>query len=160
MAGPMSTQRRQHSSAPPLPGLLAACVLLALVSCGGGQPLDAWNDAACKKALTDGSSVDAFDWFKDPYGGPKRVGAWSNDEGLAFAHKLELEGATRVFAVGIDRVKGPDPHETARGFVAVLPDDPAKRLGLFHLYAKQVASAGYRAQGDTGQKYLFVPAGR
>jgi len=139
---------------------VAACALGGLASCGGEAPVDPWTDVACEAALKKSDAVDALTWFKDPYGGPKRLGALSNDEGLAFAHKLDARGATRVVAVGVTAVKGAEPYERAEGLVVGLPDDPAKRLSLFELYARQCHAAGVRPRPDADQKYLHLPWGR
>ena len=135
---------------------VAAGAFGSLASCGSDLAID-WNDAACESALNDAENINAFAWFRDPSGGPKRLGAWSNDEGLAFVEVLQSKGAKRVAAVGLSRVNGADPHETARGLVVELPGDATERLSLFRLYAEQVRGQGYRPQGDTGQRYLYLP---
>ena len=148
---------RTVSQARPILAAVVVGALGALASCGGDRSLSAWDDAACAAALKGPDAVDAFTWFKDPYGGPKRLGAFSNDEGLAFAYALEMKGAKRVVAVGVARVTGPDAHERAAGLVVELPDEPEKRLALFRMGADQVRSRGYRAQPDVDQTYLYLP---
>ena len=136
--------------------VVAVCALGALGSCGVDQKIG-WNDLACEKAMNEAESVDAFDWFKDPTGGPKRLGKWSNDEGLAFAETLQMKGAKRVVTVGVSRRKGADEHERARGLVVELPADPSARLSLFKLYAEQVRAQGFAPQADAGQMFLYLP---
>jgi hypothetical protein len=127
-------------------GLLASC---------GDDPIFPFDDATCEAAQNRPDAVDAFDWLKDPYGGEKHLGAWSTEQGLAFAHELQARGAVRVVAVGVHPGLGPEPSREALGLIAQLPDDAAPRLHLFELHATQVRSIGYRPRADTGQKYLF-----
>lgn len=136
---------------------LTAGSLAALGSCGSDRPLDEYDDAICERALNADGSIDALVWFKDPYGGPKRLGEWSTDQGLAFAHALEALGAKWIVVVGVRKIEGPEPFESAEGLVVALPEDAHRRRALFRLYAKQVRSEGYAPQTDTGQKYLFLP---
>jgi hypothetical protein len=140
---------------PGLAAALAVTSLVALASCGN-EELGRFDDAFCKSALEDPESVDAFEWFKDPHGGQKRLGDWSTDEGLAFAHQLEARGAKRVVAVGIRRDPGPQGDHHADGLVVVLPDDFIRRRSLFELYARMVRSRGFEPQADREQKYVYV----
>lgn len=142
----------------PRAAALAIGLAAALLASCGDVP-DPHDDAQCLAALNDPESVNAFDWFKDPYGGPKMLGGWSTDEGLAFAHQLEGKGARRVVAVGIHRVTQPDhPHQYADALVVELPDDARQRLALFRLYAKLVRKDGVAPRADDGQKYLLLPS--
>lgn len=148
---------RARPSALPALGIGLAIAAVALASCG--EVPDAHDDARCLAAINDPESINAFEWFKGPYGGPKIVGGWSTDEGLAFAHQLEAKGAKRVVAVGIHRVTQPDhPHQSADALVVELPDDPRQRLALFKLYAMMVRRDGVIPLGDDGQKYVYLPS--
>lgn len=148
MPSPPAPRRR-----PPALAALAAC---ALASCVADRTVDV-DDPACEAALKGADAVDAFAWFKDPYGGPKRLGDWTNDQGLAFAHQLEIRGAKRVVAVGVTRATGADGHERARGLVVELPGEPDKRLAVFRACAGALRDRGYSPRADRGQKFLYLP---
>jgi hypothetical protein len=146
---------------PPRRGRPGLAVALAIVSLGplascGNEELGRFDDAFCKSALEDPESVDAFAWFKDPDGGQKRLGDWTTDQGVAFAHQLESRGAKRVVAVGIRRDAGPQGDQHAAGLVVALPDDFLARRSLFELYARMVRSRGFEPQADRDQKYVYV----
>jgi hypothetical protein len=146
---------RDHYRWPPL--ILAALAAVPFASCGDDPP-DRTDDAACQALLDDPESLDAFDWLNRASPLPKKPGSMTTDEALALAYRLDSLGAVRVVAVGMKRVKsGPESRDESRGVVVTLPTDPAKRLGLFRLYEKQIRQYGYAPQADKGQKYLFVP---
>ena len=150
-------------------GLLAMLVLaLALWSTVGSWstgPLDTMDDPKCEALLNDPESVDAIEWLKTPTEQPRRVGSMTVDEALGLAYKLQELGATRITANRLDpivRSSEGNPEKTStgqesRGVVLQLPENPAQRLALFHLYAKLVSNAGQTPRADVGQKYLFVP---
>lgn len=137
---------------------LAAVFAIVLSACGPNETRDSFDDAHCQAALNSPDSLDAFDWFKNPSGGPKRLGSLSTDQGLALAHELENRGATRVVAGYVRSVPTPEPHQLADGLVVSLPDDPVKRHSLFQLYAQQLRASGIVPRADSGQKYLFLTA--
>lgn len=139
---------------------LAAVFAFVFSSCGPGDTLDAFDDASCQAALNAPDSLDAFDWFKNPAGGLKRLGSLSTDQGLALAHELEKRGASRVVAAHVRSVPTPEPHQLAAGLVIALPDDPIKRHSLFQLYAQQLRASGIVPRADSEQKYLFLAAKR
>ncbi|MFO0910205.1 MAG: hypothetical protein U0794_17990 [Isosphaeraceae bacterium] len=144
----------EAATRPCLVGLTLLALTLSQIGCGD-EPVFPFDDAACKASLTRSDAVDAFAWFKDPYGGEKRLGDWSTDQGLAFAHQLEILGAKRVVAVGVHEVPGTPPSRAALGLVAELPDDLVHRKKLFERHASQVRSIGYRPRPDTGQRFLL-----
>jgi hypothetical protein len=152
-----SPPRLSRPPAPLAALVLAATAVGALPSCNADPPPNAHDDHYCEKLIRDPANIDAFAWFKDPFGGAKRLGSWSTEEGLAFAHRLEAHGAVRIVAVGVHRVEGPEAYETASALIVELPQEPSKRLELFKLYAKQVRSAGLAPQADNGQRYLYLP---
>jgi len=131
-------------------------VVVGLASCHRDEPIAVAAADRARLAAAPGA-VDAFDWFKDPFGGPKRFGRLSTVEGLALAYDLQGKGARRVLAVGIERHTGPDSHQSARALLVELPADPERRRSLFRLAAEQTRAAGFRAEADTGQDYLYLP---
>jgi hypothetical protein len=137
-------------------GLLVAVDWFFLVSDDLASS-DSFDDAFCEKLVKDPESVDVLDWLKDPFGGPKRLGALSTDEGLAFAHQLIGFDPKRILVANVHTVKAPDPYQYAEGLVVELPDDRAKRRGLFERAARVVRSNGYRPQADRDQRFLYLP---
>jgi hypothetical protein len=136
--------------------LAVALVLIALgiASCGM-EDSSRFNDAFCVAAARDPESFDAFDWLKDPYGGPKRLGKLGTDEGLGLATEIQARGAKTVLAAKVHTLKGPEPYQYAEGLVVELPDDLVKRRRVFELYARILRGEGFEPQADTGQKYLY-----
>ena len=138
--------------------LVVALVLIAvgLGSCGETSS-SRFDDAFCVAAARAPESVDAVDWLKDPYGGPKRLGSLSTNAGLSLASQIQALGAKAIIAAKVHTVKGPEPYEYAEGWVVELPDDPVRRRGVFQLYAAIIRKEGYEPQADLGQKYLYFP---
>jgi hypothetical protein len=134
--------------------VLATASIGALASCSDDPPFP-FDDAACETAMKGPDAVNAIDWLKDPYGGPKRVGTLSNDEALALALKIQSLGVNKIVAVGIHPGATAEPSQAAMGLVAALPPDLPNRRALFELQAGFARAAGYSPRADRGQKYLF-----
>jgi hypothetical protein len=137
-------------------GLVAVPYAL-LVSTDDLASSDSFDDAYCEKLTRDPENVDVLEWLKDPFGGQKRMGSLSTDEGLSFVHQLVAYDPKRILAVNVHTVKVPEPYQYTEGLVVELPEDRSKRRGLFERYARFVRNAGYRPQPDQDQKFLFLP---
>lgn len=145
--------------------LTFAFVLWFTVGSWSTGSIDRMDDPMCEALLNDPESVDAIEWLKTPSRRPHRVGTMTVDEALGLAYKLQELGATRITTDRLDqRVRSregnpnrPSTEQESRGLVFHLPENPAQRLALFHLYAKLVSNAGKTPRADVGQKYLFVP---
>ena len=137
--------------------ILALGLARLVLTMGESASSDAFDDPFCARALNDPESVNLEDWLKDPYGGPKRLGSLTTDEGLSLFHGLLSFGSGRILAVKPHTEKAPEPYQYAEGLVVELPGDRANRRGLFELYAKFVRREGFEPQADRDQKFLFFP---
>jgi hypothetical protein len=142
---------------PPALVPLLALALVPVASCAD-PPTDPVDDAACRKLLAAPESQDAYDWLKTS---PllKKPGGMTTEQALALAHTFELAGAARLTAVRV-RALGPPgaaAGEASEGVVVTLPAEPAARLAIFRLYAKQLRNYGGTPRADAGQRFLYVP---
>ncbi len=148
-------------------GLIAGVVIVValglsffLFSVGDLPTTAGFDDRFCENLLKAPETVVAEDWLKDPYGGTKRLGSLQTDEGLALLHSIMTFGPRQILAVKVHTEKVPTPYQYAEGLLLELPTDPARRRGLFEIYAKFVRREGFSPQADRDQKFLYFPCAR
>ena len=134
-------------------------MILASISCGSPDTPDLLNDSTCARILEQLETHDAIDWLKAPTSSKDTTGGTSTETALALALKFQELGASRLTVHGGGSLKTEREDSSIlveSGMVIQLPADPRQRLAIFRLYAKQNRSLGYAANGDQGQKYLFI----
>jgi hypothetical protein len=125
----------------------------ALQAAGDGDDEGVNEDATCQQLLKGPNKAEARAWLKDPNlrrGIFKRSRQWAQQ----LIEDLYERGAKEVFVVNIENLEG--MGEIAAQLVVVLPDDPAKRLGLLQWKMKFEEEEEGAKPKDHGQKYMLV----
>lgn len=108
-------------------------------------------DQWCKRLIAQPESKEVIGWLKS---GKNTLGEmWTNIGSIRFAENIYKQGASKVYAIGIDINPG---FENAGDLVIELPTEPDKRKKVFVWAGKQARSLGFDPDLDEGQQYLFV----
>lgn len=137
--------------------LLAVLTSVTLVSCSPAQESGAGlrQDPFCANLLQTKNHLEALDWLQQSKEGDIRtLGEQDPDASLAIVKQLYAAGATRVNAVGIERV--PAAGQTSNTLIVEVPSQPQKRTELFAIEGRMARGQGFDPVPDEGQRYMFL----